>query len=85
MKKYYLIKMIITPLYCNPIVSNIVISESPSTLLLRNLKHREDSSCNVVLDWSSDINEIMYNKLKKYNPTNEGYFKLSKYDYGKSK
>lgn len=83
MKKYYLIKVSYTSSFCEPFVSNIAISEQPIDFFTKQLKRFTDEDCNIILDFVMDITKEEYRRLKKYNPTNEGYFILKTTDYSK--
>ncbi len=82
MKKYYLIKVSYTSFGCKPFMVNIAISEQPIDFFTRQLKEI-DRDDNIILDFVISLTKEEYNKLKKYNPTNEGYFNLKTTDYSK--
>ncbi len=82
MNKHYLIKVTYTSFGCNPFTVNIAISEQPIDFFLKQLK-QIDRYDNIILDFVMDITKEEYNRLKKYNPTNESYFKLLSKDYSK--
>lgn len=79
-KQYWLVLAEAVPYMCNGITANIVVSEPPVSLLHRMMRLKEDGTVKL-LYWSK-ISRFEYNLLRPYNPTREGYFKLSLPDYG---
>lgn len=81
MSAYYLLHCTYTPLACDPIQYNPVISEPPTKFMVRNLKYIKEmcGSDRLIVDFIKPIDVKEYNQLKEFNPKNS-YLRFNKED-----